>query len=186
MKKLRLKKLPWPLTSIYFIEANEKGIEYGNQTGGCACNHPNLLGFLYEFAPNSKRIEAFNPDWWYAQAYRKNGTLHTKHANKIKVNGYGFYDWFEAPARITNKIDKLVDNHSELLTWNKLKEKIERALNRIKPKDVAKVEILGDFYAPWHYPSEKYLRNEEAWVHAKLTMKNGKTKTGVFTWENCD
>lgn len=180
MKKLNLKRLPFllPLFSIYFIEEKKDGVLYHNQTGGCSCNHRSIRGRLYEFAKNDKKIEVFNPNWWYGHFYREKGILANKYVTK-RITPHTIGHW----EQLINQQEKEIANHPKLLTWAKLKTKVERALNKIKSKDISKIKILGNFYSPYEYPPD---RNEEAWIHAQINFKNGGMKTGVFTWQNCD
>lgn len=206
--------------TIYFIEESndESARDYSNQTGGVACHHPRIKGILHIYSNNDKKLDSFNPDWWYNRVYRENGTLDSKIADNIEFEGITWkkswdlykdikFDRSRSPKRKKNedfldfanrenkwleenipeykrandlnlKLEELISNSPDLITWEKLKEKVEKEINEIKPPDVLKVEIIGEF--------GEGNQNEEAWVHVLVTYKNKEVKRGIISWDNCD
>ena len=60
----------YDITGPVIIVPSKTGVVYTNQTDGCACNHPELEGYLIvpacrgiHYQPINPRI--FDPDWWY-------------------------------------------------------------------------------------------------------------------------
>lgn len=214
---IKLYDLPDSDKKIYFVEENIDGKNYGSQTGGCACNHPTITGFLHEFVSNDKSINSFNPDWWYNRVYREAGTLDSKIADEIEFEGikweqawdlykdikfdrrraskrkqgedfWGFSKrenkWMEENCpeyhranQINKKLEELIPQHPDFITWDKLKVLVQNDLNKIKPLDVSKVEIIKDFGGG---------ESEEAWVFVRVTYSGKQSKMGIISWDNCD
>lgn len=81
-----------------------------------------------------------------------------------------------------------IKQHRNFITFAQLQDKVERAFNRIKPADVEKVKITAPFGTLWGKTDKEADENQsmEAWVFVTVTYKDGTSKNGVITWQNCD
>ena len=122
--------------------------------------------------------------------------------DKISVSLNDKSDMYEATFANLGISKVIVDSdtikkHPKFLPFTKLNRGLERAINRIKPKEVRSVKIItpiqhgqGDktdrqLIGPVAmYESQPF--STEAWVYVRVTYQNGKETYGVITWQNCD
>ena len=98
--------------------------------------------------------------------------------------------------RRENALMTALKNHPKFITFEKLNQGLERAINRIKPPNVQKVKIISKVghnrakpAMPAGAPAAMFgghIASTEAWVYVLVTYKNQKQAYGVITWQNCD
>ena len=78
--------------------------------------------------------------------------------------------------------------HPKFITFAQLQSKVERACNRIKPAEVEKVKVTAPFGTLWGKTDKEdnAKQSMEAWVYVTVTYKDGTSKNGIITWQNCD
>ena len=98
--------------------------------------------------------------------------------------------------RKVNALYRAIKAHPKFLPFKVLTQRMERAINRIKPKHVERVRIVAPFQrldkvtvALAGVPTGLFCGKPvsvEAWVYVQVTHKSGRKEYGVITWQNCD
>jgi len=199
--------------SIVFIEEDENGEKITNQVNGCACWHPELIGFVRVLVEeNDFSQKWFNPDFWYSLHHKESGVIGQQFIEQISFKGarynslIDFYRTYKPLKSEPKQKGSFMDYFSEIEKWRMANDPVFSSFYAKMDKLEEKIKSSEHFYSYSKMtqevesalngiktPDMEFIKitkpfpdSVEAWVSVEITYKNGNKKSGVITWENCD